>query len=209
MDDLRRTAVIDRPDVAAPPAVAAEARPETGAARARRAPRFPRWEGPVLGAILALSAFLNFFRLDQEGYANQYYAATVRSMLTSWHNFFFAAFDPGGFVTVDKPPLGFWVQAASAKLLGFHGWSLLLPQALAGVASVALLWWLVRRAWGPAAGLLAAAALAVTPISVVTNRNNTIDSLLALCLLGAAWAVIKAVESARHPLRWLLLGEIG
>ena len=83
---------------------------------------------------------------------NLYYAAAVRSMLTNWHAFFFAAFDPGGFVTVDKPPLGFWLQAASARLLGFSGGSLLLPQALAGVLSVAVLFALLRRAFGTPAG---------------------------------------------------------
>src|SRR3989304_1903979 len=97
-------------------------------------------------------------------------------MLTSWHTFFFASFDPGGFVMVDKPPLGLWVQAASAKLFGFSGLSLLLPQALAGVLSVLLLYHLVRRVFGPTAGLIAALVLAVTPISVAANRNNTMDS---------------------------------
>jgi 4-amino-4-deoxy-L-arabinose transferase-like glycosyltransferase len=93
----------------------------------------------LLSALLALSAFLNLSWLTSEGYANVYYAATVKNMLASWHNFFFASYD-AGFVSVDKPPLGFWIQAASAELFGFHGWSLLLPQALAGVLSVALLY---------------------------------------------------------------------
>src|ERR671932_2013584 len=105
------------------------------------------WHGLSLAAVLALSAFLNLFRLTSEGYGNVYYAATVKNMLTSWHNFFFASFD-AGFVSVDKPPLGFWIQAASAKLFGFHGWSLLLPQALEGVLSVGLLYHLVRRSFG-------------------------------------------------------------
>src|SRR5436305_9010333 len=134
------------------------------------------WHRVALGAILALAAFLDFFRLDREGLGNLYYATAVRSMLTSWHNFFFVSFDPGGFVTVDKPPFGFWVQTASAKLFGFHGWSILLPQALAGVAAVAVLFVLVRRVFGSTAGLLAALALAVSPVSVATSRNNTIDS---------------------------------
>jgi len=158
----------------------------------------------ALAGILLLTAFLHFYRLGQEGYANLYYAATVQSMLTSWHNFFFASFDAGGFVTVDKPPLGFWIQAASAALLGFSGWSLLLPQALAGVLSVGLLYHLVQRVFGPVAGLLAALVLAVTPIFVAANRNNTIDSLLVLTLLLAAWAVSRAAEEGRP--RWLLLG---
>ncbi len=160
----------------------------------------------ALAAILLLAAFLSFFQLDREGYSNLYYAATVRSMLTSWHNFFFASYDPGGFVTVDKPPLGFWVQAASAALFGFTGFSLLLPQALAGIASVAVVYQLVRRTFGVAAGLVAALALALMPVTVATNRNNTPDALLVLLLLLAAWAVMVATE--RGKLRWLLLGAV-
>lgn len=164
------------------------------------------WERLALAGILLLSAFLDVFRLNQEGYANTYYAAAVKSMLQSWHNFFFVAFDPGGFLAVDKPPLGLWIQVASAKLLGFNGFSMLLPQALAGVLSVALLYYLVARAFGPPAGVLAALGLALTPIAVVDNRNNTADSLLVLALLLAVWAVTRAVESGR--LRWLLLGAV-
>ena len=165
------------------------------------APRMA-WRHLAVGGVLVLATLMNCWQLSNLGYANSYYAATVRSMLQSWHNFFFASFDPGGFVTVDKPPLGFWVQTASARLFGFHGWSLLLPEAIAGVLSVALLYYLVRRAFGLTAGLVAALALAITPISVVTNRNNTIDSLLVLTVLGAAWAMFRATETGK--LRWLL-----
>jgi len=160
----------------------------------------------ALLALLLLSLFLHFFRLEQEGYGNLYYAAAVRSQSGNGHNFFFNAFDPGGFVTVDKPPLGLWVQVGSAALLGFHGFSLLLPQALAGVLSVALLFHLVRRAFGPTAGLLAALVLAVTPISVAANRNNTMDGLLVLVLLLAAWTALLAAEQGR--LLWLLLTAV-
>ncbi len=97
----------------------------------------PPWHGLALAAVLILSAFLNLYGLTGEGYSNNYYSAAVKNMLTSWQNFFFVSFD-AGFVSVDKPPLGLWVQTASAWLLGFHGWALLLPQALAGVLSVAL-----------------------------------------------------------------------
>ncbi len=168
--------------------------------------RFPMrpWHWPALAVVLALALFLHLFRLEQEGYANAYYAAAVKSMLSSWHNFFFISFDPAGFVTVDKPPLGLWVQAASAALLGFRGTSLLLPQALAGVLSVLLLFQLVRRTFGPTAGLVAALVLAVTPISVAANRNNTMDGQLVLVLLLAAWAVLLATE--RNHLGWLFLG---
>ncbi|HIQ00698.1 MAG TPA: phospholipid carrier-dependent glycosyltransferase, partial [Anaerolineales bacterium] len=161
------------------------------------------WHRVALAGVLLLVVFLSFFRLEQEGYGNLYYAAAVKSMLTDGHNFFFVSFDPGGFVTVDKPPLGLWVQAASAALLGFSGFSLILPQALAGVLSVGLIYHLMRRTFGPTAGLLAAAVLALTPISVAANRNNTMDSQLVLVLLLAAWTVLRAVETGR--LRWLLV----
>src|SRR5690242_9242571 len=148
------------------------------------------WHRLALGGIMLISIFMNFFQLGQNGFGNLYYAAGVRSMLDNWHNFFFVSYDPGGFVTIDKPPLGFWIQTLSAKLLGFTAFSVLLPEALAGVLSVLILYRLVRRHFGVVAGLLASLALAVSPISVVTNRNNTIDSLLTLALLLGAWAVI-------------------
>lgn len=160
----------------------------------------------ALALILLVAAFANFFELQRNGYANLYYAAAIRSMLQNWHNFFFVAFDPGGFVSVDKPPLGFWIQAASAKLLGYSGFSILLPEALAGVLSVGMIYLVVRRVFGAGAGLLAALFLAITPISVVTNRNNTIDSLLALTVLLGAYAMTRAVE--RGSLRWLLLAGV-
>jgi len=161
------------------------------------------WERLALGAVLILAAILDFWQLDRIGYGNTYYAAAVRSMLTSWHAFFFNAFDPGGFVSIDKPPLGFWLQVGSAKLFGYSGLSLMLPQALAGVLSVAVLYRLVARTFGRVAGLLAALALAVMPINVAANRNNIIDSTLVLALLLGAWAVLRAAETGR--LRWLAL----
>jgi 4-amino-4-deoxy-L-arabinose transferase-like glycosyltransferase len=160
----------------------------------------------ALALILLLAALTNLYELRRNGFANLYYAAAIRSMLESWHNFFFVSFDPAGFVTVDKPPLGFWIQAASAKLLGYSGFSILLPEALAGVLSVGVLYLVVRRVFGAGAGLLAALFLAITPISVVTNRNNTIDSLLVLTVLLGAFAMTCAVE--RGSLRWLLLAAV-
>src|SRR5262249_23576813 len=121
-------------------------------------------------------------------------------------NFFFVAFDPQGFLAIDKPPLGFWIQVLSTRIFGFSPWSLLLPEALAGVGSVAVLFILVHRVFGSNAGLIAALALTLTPISVVTSRNNTIDSLLILVLLFATWTLSLAAETGR--LRWLLLSAL-
>ena len=165
----------------------------------------PFWHQLALGGIILISVCMNFFQLGQTGFTS-YYPEGVRSMMDSWHNFFFASYDPGGFVTIDKPPLGVWLEVASAKIFGFTPFSVLLPQALAGVLSVILLYYLVRRRFGGVAGLLAALALAVYPISVVTARFQTIDSTLALVLLLGAWAVLRAAETGR--LRWLLLSAV-
>lgn len=161
------------------------------------------WHVGALGLITLISVVMNFYGLGSGGYGNQYYAVGVRSMLDSLHNFFFVSYDPAGFVTIDKPPLGFWLQVASAKILGFTPFAILLPQALAGVLAVLLLYHLIRARFGVVAGLLAALALAVSPISVVTDRNNTIDGTLALVLVTGAWAVLRAAETGK--LRYLLL----
>jgi 4-amino-4-deoxy-L-arabinose transferase-like glycosyltransferase len=134
--------------------------PQRGGSRALT--KTPAWHALALVVVLVLAAFLNLYGIGSLGYGNTYYAAAVKDMLRSWHNFFFVSFD-AGFVSVDKPPLGLWIQTTSAWLFGFHGWSLLLPQALAGVASVALLYHLVGRTFGRGAGLLAALAMALTP----------------------------------------------
>lgn len=154
--------------------------------------------------IVILAVALRFSNLDSLGYANHYYTAGVESMLQSWHNFFFVAAEPGGSVTIDKPPVGLWLQTISAYFLGVNGFSVLLPQLLAGTISVVVLYYLIRRSFGVTAGLLAALALAITPIVVATDRNNTIDSTLILTLLVAAWAFIKATET--NKLRYLFLG---
>src|SRR5262249_20213422 len=163
------------------------------------------WQRLALGAILLISVFMNFYKLGQIGFS-AYYPAAVRSMMDNWHNFFFAAYDPGGFTSLDKPPVGFWLQVLSAKIFGLTPFSVLLPQALCGVLAVLLLYSLVRRRFGVTAGLLAALVLALSPVSIVTNRNVTIDSTLTLTLLLGAWAVLRAAETGK--LRWLLLSAV-
>jgi 4-amino-4-deoxy-L-arabinose transferase-like glycosyltransferase len=158
----------------------------------------------LLIVVLLLGAFLRFYHLGAGGVGNAYYAATVKSMLVSWHNFFFAAFEPGGSLSVDKPPLGFWVQALSAYFLGVTGFALALPNAIAGVLSIFLVYKLVRRPFGVWAGLAAALVLALMPVAIATERNNTIDGLLVCVLLLAAWAFLQAVYTGR--IRWLFLG---
>ncbi len=161
------------------------------------------WERLGLIAILALSALLELWHLNHAGYSNQFYAAAVLSMTQNWHAFFFNSLDSVGFVTIDKPPLGFWIQAASAKLLGFSNFAILLPEALATVGSVALVYHLVKRTFGGVVGLLAALMLALVPISATVGRNNTIDSLLVFTLLLAVSTGLKATQ--RGSLKWLLV----
>lgn len=160
----------------------------------------------ALVLIVLLAATLRFANLATVGNANPYYTAAVTAMLRSWSNFFFVAAEPGGSVSLDKPPLGFWIRTLSASLFGVNGFAVVLPQLLAGIASILLLFHLVRRSFGDLAGLLAALLLAVTPVAIAVERNNTPDALLILILLLAAWAFLKATETGR--LRTLLLGAL-
>lgn len=160
----------------------------------------------ALTGVLALAAALDFVRIDRNGYANTYYAGAVRSMTSSWHLFLWTSFDRGGLVSVDKPPLALWVEAASAKLFGFSGPAILVPEGLAGVGAVWVLYLLVARHFGRVAGLGAALALAVSPVSVAIDRDNNPDALFVLLLVCAAWAGARAVEQSR--LRWLLLSAV-
>ncbi|MGG2088706.1 glycosyltransferase family 39 protein [Priestia aryabhattai] len=152
--------------------------------------------------IVLIAAFLNLFKIWTDEYANAYYTAAVKSMLQSFHNFFYASFDPGGYVTIDKPPVVFWIQTISAKIFGFHGWSVILPQALAGLGSVLLLYVLVKRTFGVWAGRFAALAMALTPIVPAVSRTNNIDSMLVFTLLVATWMLFRAVRTAKFG--WVL-----
>lgn len=168
------------------------------------APAAPGVGLEILGLVCVLlsAAWLRVWHVDRNGFGNTYYAAAVRSMLQSRHNFFFVSFDPMGWVTVDKPPVALWIQAASAKAFGFSSLSVLLPQAAEGVLGVALLYAMVRRAFDRGAALMAALALAAMPVSVAVDRYNNVDACLILVLLLAAFSMSRAVESGRPA--WLL-----
>jgi 4-amino-4-deoxy-L-arabinose transferase-like glycosyltransferase len=157
-----------------------------------------RWFAMSLLAGVTLLAFaLNAWNLSANDLGNTYYAAAVRSMTMSWKNFFFGAFDPGGFITVDKPPAFLWVGALSARIFGYSSWSILLPSAFAGAGSVALLWLIVRRWFGLTAATIAGLVLALTPITVATSRLNLPEPFLILALVGAAACVMQSLESKR------------
>ena len=122
-----------------------------------------------------LSFFLNAWNIGRDTYGNTYYAAAARSMTMSWKNFFFGAFDPGGFITVDKPPAFLWVGALSARIFEYSPWSIILPSAVAGAAAVAVLWLIARRYFGVTAATISALVLALTPTSVAVNRLNLLN----------------------------------
>ena len=162
------------------------------------------------GALLIGTALLNLWGLGNSGWANSFYSAAVQAGSQSWTAFFFGASDAAGSITVDKPPLALWPMALSVRLFGLSSWSILVPQALMGVAAVALLVATVRRSTGsPVAGLLAGLGLAVTPVAVLMFRFNNPDALLTLLLVAAAYATLRAVEASEPtasggPLRWLV-----
>lgn len=174
--------------------------PERPRARARALKALP------LLAVVAVAAGLDTWNLAQNGYANVFYSAGVKSMLASWHNFFFASADPGGLISIDKPPVGLWAQAASAWLFGFSPVSLLLPEVLAGVAAVAAMYVIVRRRFGVLGASVAALALAVFPSFVAVSRDNNVDAALILLMVLACGAGLRAIDTGR--LRWLLAAAV-
>jgi 4-amino-4-deoxy-L-arabinose transferase-like glycosyltransferase len=157
---------------------------------------------PELAGVMTVAAALNLWGLSINGFANTYYSAAVRSMTTSWHNFVFISLDRTGLMTVDKPPLALWVQALSARVFGFNSLSLLIPQALMGVAATGLIYDLTRRRFGRPAGFAAGLALAATPVVVAVSRHNNPDELLVLCCVAALWFTVRALETGRT--RWLI-----
>ena len=176
--------------------------PLRATARPRSRARVVPFPPPELSVLLLLSAFLYTWALARNGYANEYYAAAVRAMSESWHAFLYGSFDSAGVMTVDKPPMALWVQALTARAFGFGSLALLVPQAIMGVATVGLVYDLVRRRFGRAGGFAAGLALALTPITVAIARHNNPDALLILCCAGALWCVVRGLEDGRT--RWLV-----
>ena len=163
----------------------------------------------VLGAICVLAALLYAWGIGTAGWGNPYYSAAVKSMSASLTNFVFGSFDPLGVVTVDKPPMALWPMVASAAVFGYHGWSLLLPQVIEGVAAVFLLHRTVRLWAGEHIALLAALVVAVTPVTVAINRDTNPDTLMVLLLVAAAYALTRSLVRARRcATGWLLLAAV-
>jgi len=160
------------------------------------------WVRPALLALLAVTAVLYLWGLGASGWANSYYAAAVQAGTKSWKAFFFGSTDSSNFITVDKTPGSLWVMELSARVFGVNSWSLLVPQALEGVAAVGLLFATVKRWFSPVAALMAGAVFALTPVAALMFRFNNPDALLVLLLVASAYGMTRALESGK--LRWLL-----
>ncbi|MFZ2175992.1 MAG: glycosyltransferase family 39 protein [Rhodococcus sp. (in: high G+C Gram-positive bacteria)] len=166
-------------------------------------PRGRRWEPWALAALLAGTAVAYLWGLGASGWANSFYSAAVQAGAESWKAFFFGSSDAANSITVDKPPMSLWVMSLSVRIFGLSSWAMLVPQALLGVGSVALLYATVRRWFGASAGLLAGMVLALTPVAALMFRFNNPDALLVLLMIASVWALLRGVRDGRT--RWLVL----
>jgi 4-amino-4-deoxy-L-arabinose transferase-like glycosyltransferase len=169
----------------------------------RGRPDDPAWVRPGLLALLAGTAVLYIWDLGASGWANSFYAAAVQAGTKSWKAFFFGSFDPANFITVDKSPAALWVMELSGRVFGFNSWSMLVPEALEGVATVGLVYLTVRRWFTPGSALGAGAIVALTPVSALMFRFNNPDALTVMLLALAAYATVRAVDDGR--IRWSLI----
>jgi 4-amino-4-deoxy-L-arabinose transferase-like glycosyltransferase len=161
------------------------------------------WVRPALAGVLALAAVLYIWNLTVSGYANTYYSAAALAASQSWSAWFFGSFDANNFITVDKPPLGTMLMGLSVRLFGLSSWSVLLPEALAGVATVGVLFVAVKHSFGAAAATIAAVVMALTPAAVLIFRFNNPDALLTLLFVLSAWALLRSLEHGSY--RWMAL----
>jgi 4-amino-4-deoxy-L-arabinose transferase-like glycosyltransferase len=178
--------------ITTPTDAVSEPRTPPGAGARRRLKAFRTHGAPI--ALLAATAVLYLWGLGASGWANAYYAAAAQAASASWKALFFGSFDASNAITVDKTPASLWVMGLSARLFGVNSWSLLVPEALMGVATVGVLYAAVARWFGRPAGLLAGAVLAVTPVATLMFRFNNPDALLVLLLVAGAYAVVRALE---------------
>ncbi|WP_138909961.1 glycosyltransferase family 39 protein, partial [Streptomyces chryseus] len=172
--------------------------PPSGAPRAGD----PRWARPALAGLLLATALFYLWNLSSSGYANSFYSAAVQAGGESWKAFFFGSSDAANSITVDKPPAALWPMALSVRLFGLGSWQILVPEVLMGVGTVAVLYAAVRRRFSPAAGLIAGAVLALTPVAALMFRFNNPDALLALLMTVTVYCVLRALEGART--KWLV-----
>jgi len=200
---ITRTAVQEPPASPAPPA------PEAGEPKQpfvrrlwRGRPEDPRWARPAFWALLLATAALYFYNLSSSGYANSFYSAAVQAGSQSWKAFFFGSLDASNAITVDKPPASLWPMALSVRIFGLSSWAILMPEVLMGIGAVAVVYASVRRRFSPAAGLIAGAVLALTPVAALMFRFNNPDAMLALLMAVACYFVVRALEDGRT--KWLV-----
>ncbi|MGV9709168.1 ArnT family glycosyltransferase [Gordonia sp. NPDC003424] len=161
------------------------------------------WQPLSLAGLLIGTAVLYIVNLSANGWANSFYSAAIQAGSQSWKAWFFGSSDMANSITVDKPPMSLWIPGISVRVFGLNSWSILIPQALMGVASVALLYLITRKYFGHWAGIVAGLTLAVTPVAALMFRFNNPDALLVLLMIAAVWATLKAIEDGR--LRWMIL----
>ncbi|MFE0513267.1 ArnT family glycosyltransferase, partial [Streptomyces sp. NPDC058964] len=193
------------------PAQAPSAAPEPGSGEPaqpfvrrlwRGRPEDPRWVRPAFLGLLAATFLLYLYNLSASGYANSFYSAAVQAGSRSWKAFFFGSLDAGNAITVDKPPASLWPMALSVRVFGLNSWAILVPEVVMGVLTVAVVYAAVRRRFSPAAGLIAGAVLALTPVAALMFRFNNPDAMLALLMAVACCMVIRALEDGRT--KWLV-----
>ncbi|MFF4314588.1 glycosyltransferase family 39 protein [Streptomyces sp. NPDC001507] len=168
----------------------------------RGRPEDPRWVRPAFFGLLLATAVLYFWNLSVNGYSNSFYSAAVQAGTKSWKAMFFGSLDAGNAITVDKPSAFLWPMEIAARIFGLNSWTLLGPEVLMGVGTVAVVYASVRRRFSPAAGLIAGAVLALTPVAALMFRFNNPDAMLALLMALACYFVVRAVEDGRT--RWLV-----
>ncbi|MCD9880127.1 glycosyltransferase family 39 protein [Streptomyces guryensis] len=201
-----QTATTDLPEPVAPPAAPA---PESGEPQQpfvrrlwRGRPEDPRWVRPAFLGLLLATGLLYLYNLSASGYANSFYSAAAQAGSKSWKAFFFGSLDAGNAITVDKPPASLWPMELAVRIFGLNSWAILVPEVLMGLATVAVVYASVRRRFSPAAGLIAGAVLALTPVAALMFRFNNPDAMLALLMSAACYFVVRALEDGRT--KWLV-----
>ncbi|MFD9466809.1 ArnT family glycosyltransferase [Streptomyces sp. NPDC060027] len=192
------------PEPAPPAAATGSGEPEEPFFRRawRGRPEDPRWARPALLGLLLATAVLYLYNLSASGYANSFYSAAVQAGSQSWKAFFFGSLDSANAITVDKPPASLWPMALSVRIFGLSSWAILVPEVLMGVATVGVLYAAVRRRFSPAAGLIAGAVFALTPVAALMFRFNNPDAMLALLMTVTVYCVIRGLEDGRT--KWLV-----